>query len=448
MNPEKINISNMKGPKGHLILGSLKEFRDKPLEFCQKMEFEYEGFCRLNLGPIKAILLHDPELIKEVLVTKNKQFKKGAQYNQFKHFLHDGLLTSDGETWFKQRKLVQPTFYKKSIESFFEIMVRHSNLLIEHWDKHQKFEALNAMNELTFSVMGEVIFGYDISKESKKIESNLLFINQRINKRIWNLVNLPIWFPSSKNIKFKKSVKVIDDLVFDLIKKRRENRGSEADLTQMLIDVEDQETNEKMNDQEVRDELMTIFAAGHETTAVGLTWALYLIAQNKNVEEKIKEELERVVGNNELSINDVWQLEYIKAVINEVMRIYPPVWVFGRVSREVVELRDFKVEKGQVVITSPYAMHHSNKYWTNPEEFNPDRFMGENKKRITKFTYFPFSGGPRICIGEQFAIMEMIVAIATIYKKGKPVLKDIEVQKVPFVSLRPSSNIKFEWEKS
>jgi|TARA_B110000093_G_scaffold183408_1_gene234468 cytochrome P450 len=443
---KKTNIITMKGPKGHFIFGSLKEFRAKPLEFCSRMESEYDGFCKLNLGPIKAILLHDPELIKEVLVTQNKSFGKGAQYKEFKHFLNNGLLTSEGETWFKQRRLIQPTFYKKSIASFFEIMVRSSNSLVDRWDKDEKFEALPAMNLLTLSVIGEVIFGYDISNNSQNIDDHLSFINQRINSRVWNLINVPIWFPSPKNKKFKNSVKVIDDLVFDLIKKRRNSPGSEADLTQMLIDVEDQDTKEKMNDQEVRDELMTIFAAGHETSAVGLTWALYLIGKNKKAEEKIVEELGNICPNN-LTIDAVWKLEYIGAVIKEAMRMYPPVWVFGRVSIEPVKLRDFEIDKGQVVITSPYAMHHSEKHWVKPEEFNPDRFMGEQKKSISKYAYFPFSGGPRICIGEQFAIMEMIIAIATIYKAGKPVLIDDFVEKSPFVTLRPSSNIKFDWIK-
>lgn len=444
---QKRNIAKLEGPKGHFIYGSLKEFRTKPLEFCSRMESEYDRICKLNLGPVKVILLHDPDLIKEVLVVQNKSFGKGAQYNQFKLFLNDGLLTSEGETWFKQRRLVQPTFYKKSLVSFFGIMVKHSNKLVEKWNNEGKFEGLTDMNSLTMAVIGEVIFNYDISAKSQDVETHLSFINQSINKRVWNIINLPLWVPSPKNLKFKKSVKVIDNLVFDLIKRKRASNDSANDLTQMLIDVQDQDTHEKMNDQEIRDELMTIFAAGHETTAVGLTWALYLIGQNSKIEAKIIEELNTVIGDKALTVDKVWGLEYINAVIKEVLRLYPPVWVFGRVSKEPVKLLDLDIDKGQVVITSPYAMHHSKKYWTNPEEFNPDRFLGDEKKSISKHSYFPFSAGPRICIGEQFAIMEMIVTIATIYKAGKPVLKEESIQKVPFVTLRPSSNIKFDWIK-
>ena len=182
----------------------LKEFRTKPLEFCSRMESEYDRICKLNLGPVKVILLHDPDLIKEVLVVQNKSFGKGAQYNQFKLFLNDGLLTSEGETWFKQRRLVQPTFYKKSLVSFFDIMVKHSNKLVEKWNNEGKFEGLTDMNSLTMAVIGEVIFNYDISAKSQDVETHLSFINQSINKRVWNIINLPLWVPSPKNLKFKK----------------------------------------------------------------------------------------------------------------------------------------------------------------------------------------------------------------------------------------------------
>jgi len=435
----------MEGPKGQFILGSAKEFRADPLAFCCKMEREYDGFCKVQLGPVQGVFVSDPEIIKQVLATKNKSFVKGSQYKELKHFLKDGLLTSEGETWFKQRRLAQPSFYKKTVETFFDIMLKYSKRIVGEWTEKGSFEALPSMNALTLAAIGEAVFNRDLTKDASSIGENLGFMIEETNTRMWNIVNWPIWFPTPNNKKFNKGGKIIDEVVFDLIKERRSQKGGEGNLTQMLLDAEDADTGEKMNDQEVRDELMTIFVAGHETTALALSWSMYLIAQHPEVESKIREELKTIVGDKKLTVDMVWKLEYIRAVLDEVMRLYPPAWIIGRVSTEEVDLGKFKMEKGRDIIISPYAVQNSEKLWDNPTEFNPDRFLGEKKKSIHKYAYFPFGGGPRICIGEQFAIMEMVIALATIYQSGKPILKEQNVEKQPLVTLRPKTNIQFDW---
>ena len=437
----------MEGPKGKFIIGSAKEFREDPLAFCCKMESEYDGFCKVQLGLMKAIFVSDPDLIKQVLATKNKSFVKGTQYRELKHFLKNGLLTSEGDTWFKQRRLAQPSFYKKTVESFFEIMLKYSNRIVNEWSKKGKFEALPSMNKLTLAAIGEAVFNKDLTNEASSIGENLGFMIEETNTRMWNIVNWPIWMPTKNNKQFHKGGSIIDEVVFSLIKERRAKRGGEGDLTQMLLDAEDADTGEKMNDQEVRDELMTIFVAGHETTALALSWTMYLIAKNPEVEKRIQTEIQTILNNESLTVEKVWQFEYVRAVLDEVMRLYPPAWIIGRVASEEVDLGRFKVEKGRDIIISPYAVHHSEKLWDNPETFNPDRFLGDAKKNIHKYAYFPFGGGPRICIGEQFAIMEMIIAIVTIYKNGSPQLLETKVEQQPLVTLRPKTNIQFNWEK-
>lgn len=437
----------MEGPKGKFILGSAKEFRADPLAFCSKMERDYDGFCKVQLGPVKGIFVSDPEIIKQVLATKNKSFVKGSQYKELKHFLKDGLLTSEGETWFKQRRLAQPSFYKKTVETFFNIMVKYSDKLVNEWSEKGAFEALPSMNTFTLAAIGEAVFNRDLTKDANSIGSNLGFMIEETNTRMWNIVNWPIWFPTTNNKKFNKGGEIIDKVVFQLINDLRNKREEEGNLTQMLLDAEDADTGEKMNDQEVRDELMTIFVAGHETTALALSWTMYLVAKHPEVEEKIRQEIQTVVGDETFTVDKVWKLEYIKAVLDEVMRLYPPAWIIGRVSTEQVDLGKFTVEKEQDIIISPYAVQNSEKLWQNPEKFDPERFLGDKKKSIHKYAYFPFGGGPRICIGEQFAIMEMVIALATIYKTGKPVLKENNVEKMPLVTLRPKTNIKFDWVK-
>lgn len=436
----------LKGPKGSFVLGSAKEFRKDPLAFVQKLDREFDGLCKVKLGPVEGIFTSQPELIKEVLVTKNKSFIKGSSYKELKHFLKNGLLTSEGETWFKQRRLAQPSFYKKTVETFFDTMVKYTERTIEKWNQAKEFNALPEMNNLTLAAIGEAVFNKDLTGESGNIGSNLSFMIEETNTRMWNIVNWPIWFPTKNNKRFNNGIKSIDKVVFDLIEERRKGGEASSDFTQMLMEAEDADTGEKMNNQEVRDELMTIFVAGHETTALALSWTLYLVAQNPEIESKIRAEVESVTGAGDFNVSQVWQMEYIRAVLDEVMRLYPPAWIVGRVAKEDIDLGDFKLKKGQDVLISPFAVQHSERLWDNPEEFNPDRFLGEQKKEIHKYAYFPFGGGPRICIGEQFAMMEMIIAVALIYKNGSPKLMDKMVEKVPLVTLRPNRDIRFEWE--
>lgn len=438
----------LKGPKGVFLLGSAKEFRKDPLAFFQRLDRDYDGLCKVKLGPVEGLFTSKPDVIKEVLVTQNKSFVKGSSYKELKHFLKDGLLTSEGDTWFKQRRLAQPSFYKKTVESFFGIMVKYTKRTIQKWNRELSFEALPEMNNLTLAAIGEAVFNKDLTGESGSIGSNLAFMIEETNTRMWNIVNWPIWFPTKNNNKFNKGIETIDKVVFDLIQERREGGERQSDFTQMLMDAEDADTGERMNNQEVRDELMTIFVAGHETTALALSWSLYQIAKHPEVEAKIKDELEAVLGNEELSVGNVWKLPYVRAVLDEVMRMYPPAWVIGRVAKEDVNLGDAVLKKGQDILISPYAVHHSERIWEDPQKFNPDRFLGDQKKEMHKYAYFPFGGGPRICIGEQFAMMEMIIAIALIYKNGSPKLVDKEVKKVPLVTLRPDRNIQFKWVES
>lgn len=436
---------SLKGPKSYPIIGSAKEFREDPLAFFQKLDVDYDGISKIQLGPVKGVFSTRPEFIKEVLVTKNRSFVKGTSYKELQHFLKNGLLTSEGDTWFKQRRLAQPSFYKKTVESFFDIMLKYSNQTVKKWSESGSFEALPEMNNLTLAAIGEAVFDRDLTKDSKSIGDNLSFMIGETNTRMWNIVNWPIWFPTKNNRKFNCGIKAIDEIVFRLIKERRDEGNKErTDFIQMLLNAEDADTGGKMNDQEVRDELMTIFVAGHETTALALTWALYLIAKDAEVESKIKKEI-KSLGNIGLTAHNVWSLPYIKAVIDEVLRLYPPAWIIGRVAIEDVTIAGVDVKKGQDILMSTYVVHRSARLWDDPNKFDPERFLGDNKKSINKYSYFPFGGGPRICIGEQFAIMEMIIALVTIYGSGTPVLLEDKVEAVPLVTLRPSCNVNFSW---
>ena len=436
----------LKGPKTFPVIGSAREFRKGPLTFFQNLDEKFDGIAKVKLGPVEGVFTSRPEMIKEVLATKNKSFVKGSSYKELKHFLKDGLLTSEGETWFKQRRLAQPSFYKKTVEGFFDIMLKYSNNTVDKWNRKGGFQALPEMNNLTLAAIGESVFDRDLTKDSKKIGDNLAFMIKETNTRMWNIVNWPIWFPTKNNRKFNKGIKSINDVVFRLIKERRlSNETEKSDFIQMLLEAEDADSGERMNDQEIRDELMTIFVAGHETTALTLSWAMYLIAKHPKVQNRIQNEI-KTLGTEGLTSSNVWGLKYIRAVLNEVMRLYPPAWIVGRVAVEDVEISGILVKKGQDVLISPFVVQRSDRLWNNPNQFDPDRFLGDNKKSIGKYTFFPFGGGPRICIGEQFAIMEMIIAIAVIYGAGTPILKDENVVMVPLVTLRPDKEIDFDWK--
>lgn len=427
-------------------LDHLFEFRKGPLAYFQGLEKQYPGICKLRFLPLHAILITDPELIKEVLTLPQEKIKKGTHYIELKHVLGNGLVTSERESWFKYRRLVQPAFYKKTVSGFIEVMQKHSDLVLQQLSSNDSVSLFEISDIYTSSVLVESMFSEDLSSDNPKFAESFAYLNKWTNKRVERIVNLPTSFPSSGNKRFRKELKKLDDFFFKLIQKRRTEEGKYTDLLQLFIESEDQDTEERMTSVEVRDELVTILAAGTETTAITITWLFYLLGKHPEVQQKIKEELDNQLKGEAITVEKVMQLNYLRAVLNETLRLYPAIWALSRQTRQPIQLGGYTIGKSWDILISPYVMHRNERIWESPDAFKPERFLGDGIKSMDKFAYMPFGGGPRICVGEHFAILEILVLMANLFRKGSIETDgSITLEPMPLVTLRPHRDLQVKF---
>jgi cytochrome P450 len=435
------------GPKGHFLFGMAMEFKRDPLGFLSRVERDYPGIARFRFAHLPMVNIGKPEYVKHVMQVNNKNYCKGIEYDHLKHILGQGLLTSEGDFWLRQRRLVQPAFHKKRIESFSETITNSTASLCKEWEERDQSEGFDVhleMMRLTLDIVGRTLFSSHVIEDASKIERALSAIVEDNFKRIQTTINPPIWLPVPQNLRLKRNIKVLDKVVLGIIEHRREIGEDQGnDLLTMLMEVEDEDTGEKMSNLQLRDEVMTIFLAGHETTANALSWALYLLSTNPDAEAKFHAELQEVLGNRVPTFEDARNLPYTMAVINESMRLYPPAWVLGRTALADDEIDGFRIRKGDNIMIVPYLVHRNSEYWEDAEAFKPERFATDEK--IDKFQFFPFGGGPRFCIGNNFAILEMQLVLAMIGQRFKLRLeKEQVIEPEPLITLRPRHGIQMK----
>jgi len=412
-------MSETKGPKGSWLFGVGAEYGKGPLKFFMKTAREYPGIASFRITHRRMHILSSPDFIKHVLVTNNKNYRKGLKYDELKYFLGNSLASSEGDFWRKQRRMAQPSFSRQKIASFMQTMLDYTTETIDKWEKEERttLEMNKEMQELSLGIVGRTLFNKDIIREFKEIGDYITFAMSVVNNRIQTTFNKPMWLPTPTHLKFKKAKKVLDKFFYQLIEERKKNTFDTPDLLSMLMDAYDEDTGEKMSNVQLRDEIAAIIVGGQESTALGLGWVMYLLSQNKEVEQKLCEEIERVTGGNEITIEHVPQLSYTMQIVKESLRLYPPFWIFARKALDDDLLGDREIKKGDNILISSYVVHRSEKYWKDPEVFDPERFSVENSKNIKKHAYIPFGAGPRLCIGNNFALLEMQIVIAKIYQR-------------------------------
>lgn len=286
----------------------------------------------------------------------------------------------------------------------FKVHAREGNTIL----------ASDEMMKVTLHIIGKTMLSTDVTSEATAVRTSLIYIGQEIASNAMSLVNFPQWVPTLSNLKFKKEVKVLDDIIYRIINERRQSSTKKKDLLDMLMSATYEDSGEHMPDDLLRDEIMTIFIAGHSTTATALSWTFYLISQHPQVYQKLKDEVDTVLVDGELTFEHLQQLHYTKACFNEAMRLYPPVWLFIRRALEDNQVGDYLIEKDTDVLISPFIVHRNPLYWNNSDVFEPERWFSEEVKQMDKFTYFPFAAGPRMCIGNNFALFEADIIIAKI----------------------------------
>lgn len=439
---EPLNISD-KSPKGSFFVGSALVFRNDPLTFLINTAEEFPAFTTFRFAHLPMVYLSHPETIKHVLQTNNKNYKKGIEYEHLKPVLGEGLLTSEGDFWLRQRRLAQPAFHRDKIAHFSNQMVSCTVGILNGWENKLSVDIHSEMMHLALDIVGKTLLSTNVLDEANEVEKALEISIEESYHRVQALINLPLWLPIPRHLRYNKSRESLNKIVGKIIEGRRNSNQRYNDLLEMLMDVQDEDTGEKMSDKQLRDEIMTIFLAGHETTANALTWGLYLLSQNPEIEKKYFEEIDRVLGDKTPGLEDLRNLPYLTQIIHEVLRLYPPAWILGRtaIADDIIEGQN--VKKGDNILISPYQMHRSKDFWENPDEFNPERFTPEKMKEMHKFLYFPFGGGPRFCIGNNFALMEMQLIFAMIGQKYKLTLEPgFVVEPDPLITLRPKFGMK------
>ncbi len=395
----------------------------------------------------------NPDYVKYILQENNRNYIKSFGYEVLKIFLGNGLLTSEGDFWRQQRRLAQPAFHREKLEALTKQMTASAEKLVQKWKNKYNYGGVititDEMNEVTLDIVAEALFGVNVSGKLEEIRNAVSVSNHFAMDRIKRAVRIPLWFPTPANRQFNSESKKFDKMIYGIIDSRRNESDKHNDLLSMLMGAQDEETGERMSDLQLRDEIMTIFIAGHETTAIALSWLWFLLSQNPEAEEKLRNELKTVLNGKTPSFEDLPKLKYTKMVVEETLRLYPPAWIVGRRPLEDDVVGGYLLPKGINVLMVSYLIHRHPDYWENPNKFEPERFSPERAASIKKYSYFPFGGGPRLCIGNNFAMMEAQLVVATILQHFHFTMAQNSVPLLePLITLRPQGGIKMNILKS
>ena len=436
-------LSTAPGPALRYPFANWLSLRRNPLEFLEGLARDYGDVSRFRLGPVFVYLVNDPELIRTVLVTRADAYHKGRALERAKRLLGEGLLTSEESVHLRQRRLMQPAFHRERISGYGETMVRYAERATERWKAGETIDVHREMVGLTLAIVGKTLFDADVEGEADEIGGALTEVMELFQRLLMVpfgelLEKLPL--PSTR--RFERARGRLDATIGRLIAERRRNPRDRTDLLTLLILAQDTEGDGGgMSDAQLRDEAMTIFLAGHETTANALTWTWHLLSQNPEVEARLHEELDRVLGERAPGVSDLPRLRYTEMVLSEAMRLYPPAWIVGR--RAVVdhELGGYRIPAGSILLLSQWITHRDPRFFPDPLRFDPMRFTPEANAARPKFAYFPFGGGPRVCIGEGFAWMEGVLLLATIARRWRFSRADSAVTPAALITLRPKGGL-------
>jgi cytochrome P450 len=395
----------------------------------------------------RMIATSEPDFMRYVLQTNHKNYKKGKSYEVLKLVLGNGLVTSNGKFWQKQRRLAQPAFYKTNLEALFNAMGETAAVYFDQLaqKKGSEVDISREMSTVTAQIALKALFSNNTEEDLNLVYDSITAVQHYVTDRLNNIFSA-ITFPlNGRKKQFRKDLKVLDTVVLKAISQRRKSNKKYPDLLQMMMDATYEDSNEQMNDQQLRDEMVTMFSAGHETSANGLAWIIYLLSQHPDIVTKMRNEIKEVVGDKLPGFEDLRRLTYIRQVIDEGMRIYPPVWGVSRTAIEDDEYRGVKINKDDVVFCLIYNAHHREDLYENAKEFNPDRFAPEKVKAMPKMSYLPFGGGPRLCIGNRFALMEMQLLLVGLYQRFDfELIENQRIEMEALVTLRPKYGIKMK----
>jgi cytochrome P450 len=443
----RVLAGNAPGPRGWF---SGWKLLSEPLPLLEKNFREYGDLVHLRVAGFHFYTLAHPDGIKHLLQDNHRNYRKSADYKIFARLLGQGLVTSEGALWLSQRRLMQPMFHRQRIAAFVAMMTECTLEMLERWqslaERGEAFDATAEMMRLTLHIVGRALLTMDLTSQADSIGRNMAIANERFGQA--DIGMLASWLPTPTNIRFRNAVGTLRQIVFDIIARRRREDRDYGDLLSMLLAVRDEETGASMNDEQLRDEVLTLILAGHETTATALSWTWYLLSQHPEVEYKLNAELDAVLGGRAPTTGDLANLNYTGMVIDEAMRLYPPVWAIGREAIEDDEIMGCRIPKGSNVMASQWLAHRHPAFWENPDVFDPERFSAQRAAGRPRYAYFPFGGGPRMCIGNIFALTEAQLVLATVAQRYRLKLApNHPIELHPLITLRPLHGVKVVLEQ-
>jgi cytochrome P450 len=438
-------FSRPPGPKPHFLIGNMPLASPDPLPIFSAWAAEFGDIFYYRAAWLHVYFLNHPDLIEEVLVRNPRNFLKDRVIRNSRWFFGEGLLTNEGDSWLRQRRLSAPAFHRERVSTSANIMTTYAQQMLAHWQDGETLDIHQEMMRLTLQIVVRALFNVE-AEETAEISSALnLIMSNTTGIRIL-LPPIARYLPTPRMISFRRAVARMDNTVYSIVAQHQANKGDSGDLLSMLIAARD-EDGSRMSDRQLRDEVLTFLIAGHETTALALTWTWHLLAQHPEVEGKLHEELDRVLGGRLPEFADLPTLTYTERVIKESMRLYPPAWSLARTVISDFELRAYRIPAGANVVMSQWIMHRSPAYFPDPEKFDPDRWSPGKAQELPRFAYFPFGGGPRQCIGSSFAMMEATLLLATIAQRFRlQMVPKHPVIPVPSFTLRPKYGLRMTLE--
>jgi len=442
------------GPSLSSVFGLLRSLQTDPIRFFEGLRAEYGPVVRIPFAHKTTFLLTDPEHLKYVLRLNYKNYRKADMFNkERKKALGHSLLTSEGDHWFKQRKLCQPSFKRKQLDELVADMAGVVAHDLEEWAPRARsgeaFDVADELTAITINIASKTLFGVDMRPATAKVRETVGILVYEGAMRMKRLFRIPYVVPTPTNRRINRAIRELDEIVYGVIRDRRQSVEEErTDVLSRLLRARDPETGEGMTDEELRDEVTTFLIGGHESTASGLAWTVWLLATHPEAEARVRAEVAEALGGRPPTAADLPRLPYTRRVVQESLRLYPPSWLFDREAIEADEIGGYHIPAGATICILPWLQHRDPEQWPDPERFDPDRFRPERSEGRATFAYCPFSGGPRKCIGDEFALQESTIVVAMLTQRyAVNVDPDHPIDLLTLIALRPRHGVKVTIEE-
>lgn len=429
------------GPKGAPIIGHSNRFFRDPLEFGVECARDYGDVVSLQVAGQNAVQLSHPDHVKFVLEDNFEKFRKGEFYRKELELLGEGLLVSEGDLWRQQRSIIGPIFHPERSQEYFETMVSFAERSVDQLNQGESVPIEEYMQQLTLEIIAEALFSVDIRQETAGISDAVNDVMDEARLAGGLLSRIPEWMPTPGNLRYKRAIRTFDNVVQEIIENHRDMDNPPDDVVSRLLQAKGK-NGKRISEKQIRDEVLTLLLAGHDTTALALGYIWYLLGKSPEIQSKLYKEIKQVIGNRSVKFEDIGNLDLTGRVVKEALRLYPPVYLFAREPKVDVEIGGYEIPKGTLLLFNQWVIHRDDRFFSEPHTFTPDRWSNGLEKSLPPYAYYPFSGGPRQCIGKRFAMLEIQIIIATFFKQFKFDLAfEPPLSLDPKVSLRTNSPV-------